>query len=159
MRHGKVSLGGIRYSVQVHEGLVTFAESDGMTAARLEITKSEAPGLLYLKASSWHDGRVPACHVANAVAVAETILGPNHWPTIEAGLKGERGIAIEYLFRRPTFGVRHKLFWQMEVLWRITRLATIAKTTWRLWRPVKRPVVTWLAGTTPTPEGGDAAER
>lgn len=147
---GTAILGGIRYRVDSHERMVTFVELDRMTCCRITVTKQDDHALLYV-ASSGHFGSVPCCHLAKAVAIAADVLGPDHFPSWKAKHRFERNNALRRLFARPTIRWLCKMFWEIEVVWRLQRIPFAARHQWRLW--THRPVghVTW--------EAAEAAEQ
>lgn len=78
---------GVSWHVSWHEGSVTFNRTNGVWGEGLRVTvqKYEQHGLLYVQAeSNMHEGFVPACYVEKATRYAETILGPNHFPSLDA---------------------------------------------------------------------------
>ena len=97
----RVSLGGIPHWAAWSEGQVTFSLIDGVYGhgSRIVVSKSDPFGLLYVECSDNLLGKVPASHIAKAVELAATVLGPNHFKSLEA----ER----EYNRRLPLFKVVH----------------------------------------------------
>lgn len=48
-RVGRANLGGMRYRIDVHEGMATFVELDRMSCTRITVQKCEPHGLLYVQ--------------------------------------------------------------------------------------------------------------
>lgn len=142
MKTGSINLGGIRYRVDLHEGMATFLELDRMSCVRITVQKSEAPGLLYIQASS-ATGFVAGCHITRALKACESFFGPNHWPSLQAKHRGERNIALYNIVRRPIFRPWQRLFWSHEVLFRIKSIGFVVKHQWRLWFLESSPRVVW----------------
>lgn len=132
---GMVSLGGIPHRIDVYEGMVSFSDRSGMRNTRLTISKCSQPhGLLYVECRDW-TGKVPACHIAKAAAMAEHFLGPNHFASIADRHRFERRNAFKNAFKLKTYGVGLRLKWRCWVfgraLWH----------TYRLWFPPPRPKI------------------
>lgn len=144
MKTGKVTLGGIRYRLDVHEGMATFVECDRMSCARITVQKREPHGLLYVQSSS-ATGFVPFAHVSKAVSVAESMFGPNHYASLESMHRNERNIAAHHIYKRPIFSPFRRLFWTHDVPFRFASVWRTVKHQWRLLVPARGPNVAWEA--------------
>lgn len=138
MRTGKVTLGGIGYRLDIHEGMATFVERDRMSCARITVQKSEPHGLLYVQVTS-ATGFVPYAHIRKAAAVCEFLFGPNHYPSLAAMHRSERNIAASHILRRPIFKLNQRLFWSQEVVFRIASVWRVALHHFRLLVPERGP--------------------
>lgn len=142
MKSGSVSLGGIRYRLDVHEGMATFVEKDRMSCARITVQKCNAHELLYVRVES-ATGFVPDAHVRRAVAVSESLFGPNHYPSLKAMHLNVLRIAVSNIFRRPLMTMWRVPFWRYDVPHRIRCLWSAARHSYRLVAGDYAPQVEW----------------
>ncbi len=82
----RVSLGGIPYWAAWSEGQVVFSVVDSVYGhgSRIVVSKHDPTGLLYVECADNLGGSVPAAHIARAVEMAATVLGPDHFRSLEA---------------------------------------------------------------------------
>lgn len=144
MKSGQTNLAGIRYRIDVHEGMATFVECDRMSCARITIQKTEPHGLLYARCES-STGFVPTCHVLKALKIAETLFGPNHYPSIAAKHRNERNIALSHILRRPIFRLTQRLFWSDDLPFRFASVWRVFRHHFRLLFPERKPWIDWAA--------------
>lgn len=142
MKTGEANLGGIGYRLDVHDGMATFNERDRMSCARITVQKCSPHGLLYVQCSS-ATGFVPFCHIQRAIAVSESLFGPNHYLTLEAMHRNERNIAFGHIWKRPIFRLTQRMFWSHDIAFRVASVWRTIKHQYRLLIPSKAPRVTW----------------
>lgn len=142
MKSGSVSLGGIRYRLDVHEGMATFVEKDRMSCARITVQKCNAHGLLYVQVAS-ATGFVPVCHVLKAAAVFESLFGPNHYTSLRAMHRNGLSSALTNLFSTPLFPPWRSMFWRHVIPYRLSCIRFIVTHGYRLIVGDKLPCVEW----------------
>lgn len=142
MKSGKIILGGIRYRLDFHEGMVTFIEEDGMSCARITVNKSYPQDLLYVQTSSSY-GYVPYAHIKKAVEAAEILLGPNYYASLADMHRNERNIAASHIVKRTYLRPNRKMFWTWEIPFRIASVGRAIRHWYRLLIPERGPRIAW----------------
>ena len=149
MKTGQAILGGICYRLSVHEGMATFVERDGMSAARITVQKCSPTGLLYVQVSA-SIGFVPFGHIRRAVEICETFMGPNHYTSLADMHRCERNIAFRHIWKRPVPPLR-AFFWRHCLPFRIRSLGVALRHQFRLICPERTPRVEWIRNTVVQP--------
>lgn len=88
----RVKLSAIGYWVTWSEGRVTFS-LDGSVwghGSRIVVEKHDPTGLLYISVDDNLLNGVPAAHIRKAAEFAESVLGPDHFRTIEEARNYQR---------------------------------------------------------------------
>lgn len=81
----EIILGGIRYKISEHEGLIVFSQKDGFYGTHCRICfEHPKDSLWYLSfTDTW--GKIPVCHVIRAFEIVKKEYGGD----FEQALKGE----------------------------------------------------------------------
>lgn len=101
----RVSLGAIPYWAAWSEGQVVFSVVDSLYGhgSRIVVSKRERSGLLYVNVDDNLSGCVAASHIRQAVELAESVLGPDHFASLESRSRYYRHLP---LFKLMHFGGR-----------------------------------------------------
>ena len=96
-----MTLGAIPYWVAWSEGQVVFSHIDGFYrhGSRIVVKKNEPCGLLYVQVDDNLGGFVPGSHIVKALELAATVLGPNHFGSLEE--------EILYKRKQPLIKITH----------------------------------------------------
>jgi hypothetical protein len=89
----RVTLGAIPYQASWSEGQVVFSCRSGFAGhnRRIVVEKRDPHGVLYVDCWDGLGGYVPASHIRQAVELAESVLGPDHFSSLEAARHYRRG--------------------------------------------------------------------
>lgn len=144
-RVGRLVNCGIPYVVKIRDNQLFFFD-DGMLRCLVFIVyKNDPHGLVMVDVR--RDG-TPLCHLAKATAVAEHLIGPNHFRSLEEMHRFESRHALRNAVTLKTYGLGLRVGWRLRCLWYAIR------HRWQL-RHQRPPRIEW---TNFTP-GGGAAEK
>lgn len=94
---GTTTVCGIPYIVKVRDRQLHFVDDGMMRCRQMIVWKNDRFGLIYVHVTQ---EKIPACHVTRAAEIAEQVIGPDHYQSLEEKHRNECLNAFRNVIKR-----------------------------------------------------------